>query len=462
MTRKPSLAESLFRWGARTLLAALLLGFKAHPAESATYHVGPGQEFSSVADIPWSQAAPGDTIFLHGNIIGNLIITSQGTATSPVHIMGAPGNVVHGSLVLQGARYVQISGVNAEGSSYPAFVIRNGAADDTIENSQASHAGIGIWIGSGAGGGHKLLRNSVHDNRGDGIAIDRVNCAPGTETVISGNTVNDNATHGIEISGNWYVVEHNIVYDNGKVNYGASGIHTFAFNAAQNAGKHNVIRYNVVYNTHDVHAGDGNGIELDQWCDDNRVSFNLAFHNDGAGIVVFDAADNVIENNTLFANARDPGNTHPYRADLVIASDYTKQVDHAFGNIVRNNLVLADGDHRYAIFVDDFASHHMKEIANNDFSTRNPAAALYFWAGRTGRDIAAWNKLKPGTPDFSAIPAFSNPDAVRFNGHPNLAGFVPRNLKETVELKDKTNCEGTDLAGRHFTSSPIGALTPAD
>ncbi|MDB5394496.1 MAG: right-handed parallel beta-helix repeat-containing protein, partial [Rhodospirillales bacterium] len=228
------------------------------------------------------------------------------------------------------------------------------------------------------------------------------------------------------------------------------------------AGKHNIIRFNVVYDTHDNQAGDGNGIELDQWCDDNEVYFNLAFLNDGAGIVIFDGANNIVENNTIYGNARDPGRTHPYPADLLVVSDYTKHVDHAYGNILRNNLVNTVGKGRYAIYVDDFASRHMREISNNNLTSETPDSNLYFWHGISGRDIARWNALKPGRADSADPPGLIVPSAADQVGV-GFRGFAPgkgsglgeRGIPPLVPTQ-------VDLAGTRLSRHPIGAFGPAE
>ncbi len=436
------------------LLAALLLCRLPCAACAAVYEVW------SPGDVPWSQLAPGDRVVLHGTLAGPIVIRGRGSPDRPIVVSAAPGSVVKGAVVIEDARHIVVDGLTVRDSPQAAFILRDGAEAITIRNSQASASAIGIWIGAGAGGDHRILDNVVHDNQGDGIAIDVINASPGQETVIAGNQVFRNGIHGVEINGNHYIVEHNIVHDNGFATSGASGIHTYAKDATEDAGKHNIIRYNISYGNIDRSAQDGNGIQLDQWCDDNQVYFNLAFDNDGAGIVLFDAANNVIENNTLYGNMRDPGRSHAYKADLVVASNYTKNVDHAFGNVLRNNLVQALQAGHYAIYVDSFSSRHMKAIGGNDFVHADEGSPLFFWAGQRGRDMAYWNTLKPGAPDVSIVPRFLDP------GRP----FDPVTRRSGLELQAGSPLAAagvagsspavTDLAGARLNQLPVGAFGP--
>lgn len=52
-----------------------------------------------------------------------------------------------------------------------------------------------------------------------------------------------------------------------------------------------MIAYNIISGTHDSGTGDGNGVEVDQWTHGNAVYGNVAYRNDGAGIVVYRLAE---------------------------------------------------------------------------------------------------------------------------------------------------------------------------
>jgi len=91
-----------------------------------------------------------------------------------------------------------------------------------------------------------------------------------------------NGMHGMEINGNRYIIEHNIVWENGIGLSGTSGIHIFAKDKQQGTGQFNIIRYNTISGQKETDGQDGNGIQLDEWCDNNQIYFNVTFANDGA------------------------------------------------------------------------------------------------------------------------------------------------------------------------------------
>jgi parallel beta-helix repeat protein len=448
-------ARAFFLIGGLAMLAVTV------PARAARIDVGSDQAVRTPAAVPWASLRPGDEVVIHaGTYRDPLVIAVQGTAAAPILVRGEGRVEIDNSVVLEGAGYVTVSNLAIRGAKYPGFILRHGAHDDTISDSSVADSGLGIWIGDGAGGGHRILNNDVHDNQTHGIAVDVINLPVGQETLISGNTVSRNVMHGIEVNGSRYIVEKNIVRDNGTGLSGTSGIHLFAKNADQGTGQYNVIRYNIAFGQKETTGQDGNGIEVDQWCDHNQVYFNVALDNDGAGIVLFDAADNLVANNTLMGNMRDSGGRHAYKADLVVASDYTKKVDHAFGNTIANNLIYTTQPQARPIYVDRDAAARMKMLANN-ILYRDPASGpLFFWAGTSGTDVAAWNKLKPGAPDLAADPRLSNvagavTDAAAWRGLVPAAGSPAIAAGIDVGVKAPHDAAGTPIA-----IAPIGALVP--
>ena len=109
-----------------------------------------------------------------------------------------------------------------------------------------AESGLGIWIGDGAGAGHRITGNILDRNATHGIAVDVINAPPDDPSYILANTVTGNGIHGMEINGSGYVIEGNRVSGNGVAMSGTSGIHVYARDAAQDAGDRNAIRYNIV------------------------------------------------------------------------------------------------------------------------------------------------------------------------------------------------------------------------
>lgn len=216
-----------------------------------------------------------------------------------------------------------------------------------------------------------------------------------------------NGIHGMEINGSGYVVEGNRVSGNGVGMSGTSGIHVYAKDAAQDAGDRNTIRYNIVTGQKETTGQDGNGIQIDQWCDDNIVAFNVAADNDGAGINLFDAGSNTVVNNTTTGNMRDSGGKHVYRGEIVLASDYTKQVDRTSNNRVINNIAYATRPNVAAIVVEATTTDNNNAIGPN-FLGSAVGAPLYRWGNQATGDGTSL-PLNGQGPDLTGTPAFRDP-----------------------------------------------------
>ena len=210
------------------------------------------------------------------------------------------------SLVLDGARFVILSDLQIAGAEGAGIVIVHGAYRNTLRRVKVSQSGLGVLITDGAGPGNVVEWGEFVGNKTHGIAVDRVNATARLPGIVRDNLVRGNGYHGIDIHGSYYRVEHNRVSDNGGGIAGTSGIHVFARDRSGGYGNHNLIRGNIVSGQVETTGRDGNGIQLDTWCDHNEVAFNLVFDNDGAGINLYDASLNVVSNNTMVGDMRRP------------------------------------------------------------------------------------------------------------------------------------------------------------
>ena len=82
------------------LFLAAWFGITAAGAgEKATeYHVGPGQKFTKVGDVPWEQLLPGDAVFIHwrsaeqgGDYREKINLTRSGEKGKPIRLVGVKG-----------------------------------------------------------------------------------------------------------------------------------------------------------------------------------------------------------------------------------------------------------------------------------------------------------------------------------------------------------------------------------
>lgn len=369
--------------------------------------------FSTVArlaDVPFSALGPGSTVIVRaGTYDGPVYVAARGSAEASVTIKAAPGAAptLTDSVVFENAVYVTVIGLTVRGARNSGFILRRGSAHVTVSGSTVAGSGLGIWIGDGAGAGHRITGNTLADNETHGIAVDVINAPPDDPSYILANTVTGNGIHGLEINGSGYVVEGNRVSGNGTRVSGTSGIHVFAKDADQDAGDRNTIRYNLVTGQHETTGQDGNGIQVDQWCDGNTVAFNVAAGNDGAGINLFDAARNTVVNNTVVGNMRDPGGRHVYRGEIVIASDYTRSIDRASDNRVLNNLVVSTRRDVAAIAVEATTVDNGNRIGPN-LLANTMGGSLYLW-GTARADDGARLPLGAAAPDLVAAPRFVDP-----------------------------------------------------
>jgi hypothetical protein len=238
-----------------------------------------------------------------------------GTAAAPIQVLGVGKPLIRQTWVNASA-HLQISGLDvyAAPRAEPVLAI----ADSTAITLSASdvHGGgpqsNGINL-SGAAVASLTVGpgNRVYGNGGNGIALraDGV-VVPGAPlgAQVLGNEVFGNRSHGIDIEASHWRVEGNFVHDNGPqpgdAQGGYSGIHLYrpAPSAGQPCDGNEVLR-NFVSGQRELSAyADGNGIQIDHFCDGNTVGFNAVWGNAGAGVNLFAAGGNSVLANTLFHN----------------------------------------------------------------------------------------------------------------------------------------------------------------
>jgi parallel beta-helix repeat protein len=362
------------RWLACALLLWAPLASQAATAP-LTIVVGPvsplppgAQAVARLMDVAWSTLPPGSEVIVGpGQQAGPVTITAQGTAAQPIVVhasAGQPAPVITSSVDFQGAAHVKFKGMVVQDSPWSAVVIRYGSHHLTIAGNTLQRSEMGLSITAGAGTGHKILNNLIQDNRTVGLGIDTVNAAPDDRGRITGNLIQRSGHHGIELNGSNYLIERNVTARNGLAIGGTSGIHIYSRNASEDSGDHNTVRYNFAYEQQDRTAWDGNGIQIDQWCDGNEVSHNVAWANDGAGIIVFDGANNRVSGNTVVGNQRDPRRWLGNAGELVISTSGPHE-DRSSGNLVFNNLLVSTRADIPALFVDHLTADNNNQLGPN-------------------------------------------------------------------------------------------------
>jgi parallel beta-helix repeat protein len=255
---------------------------------------------------------------------------ARGRQGAPIVVRGYGTRIAQG-VNIRGSQYVELSGFNIteSRSGRPAVAINTASADITVRGNVIRNAPLnGVDI-NGAGphiviGPANLIRNNV--GNGIGIRTSGLDTATGTiGSRVSGNIISGNARHGLELESSYWLIEGNTVQDNGTGVGGTSGLHLFsATDAAIDDCDHNELRYNRVSGQVDKRFADGNGIQIDHFCDANSVHHNVAWGNDGAGISVFMARGNQVFSNTLYQNAQDTArwtrSPDAWRGELILAS----------------------------------------------------------------------------------------------------------------------------------------------
>lgn len=406
----PNRPDSPDRRKACKRMTSLLLAASL-PAAATTVRLHPPSgrteaDTRAAGDFDWARLQAGDVVELtQGEYGGDVVLRARGTEERPVILRAAAGQkvVIRGSLTIDGASWVRVQGFNFVGASGIAVALRGGARYVSVSDNVIENCGLGIWIGGAAGGSHCIESNTVKGNRTHGIAIDRVNLAPDDVTLIRGNRVSDNGHHGIEVNGSRYVIEHNEVFRNGRTLPGTSGIHCYAKDEREGTGCHNVIRYNVTWGQRDKAGPDGNGIQLDRWCDHNEVLGNLAFDNDGAGINLFHAAHNRVVGNTLHRNMRDVARSHLPRlkGELVITND-VDMTARVTDIEVADNVIVARYPGVAAVVLDDRSRQVVTLLANTFF--HEGKGALLRIGERETTSLAELQKAVTSVRDNRAVP----------------------------------------------------------
>ena len=213
-----------------------------------------------------------------------------------------------------------------------AILIDQGSENNVIDEVHVHDSSHGIAIGGAvyqgqggpAGAGNIIQNSQVEKIRLNGITVGKgsatvVNASHKTNpfgTFISRNKVNDTGGHGIDVDESKGVrIVNNIVSNAGSTKTvapgGYSGIHLYSSKDNGSCSSSQVF-YNYVWGTKSipgVEGTDGNGIQLDNFCDDNAVGYNVVWNNAGAGIAIFNAARNEVYSNTVAFNSQQEGRT---------------------------------------------------------------------------------------------------------------------------------------------------------
>jgi hypothetical protein len=392
----------------------------------------------------WQAVAPGDEVWIYpsGTEEGWLsqlgaatvlhIENAQGTPLAPIVVRGVGGpKLVHGANVTRSAHVVlrdlDITEQRrwADGSGRPALTLQGGTHHVQLLTSNLHHAtGSGVNVSADAGAwlqigpGNRIQYNKQHGVATSVHGLDPQADSPAITSEVSGNVVQGNGLHGIDISASYWRVSGNQLRFNGWVSGGTSGIHLFSRtdNATGLDCDRNEVLYNHVQGQRDRTAYDGNGIQVDHFCDNNLVAFNVAWGNDGAGLSVVAARANVVAHNTLVGNAQDlnRASSPALRAELIVASwtdfCWNTYVDpgscrlpagRTSDNLFINNIVQASQPGVPALLVNDDAAapaRNRNRYGPNLYG-HSAGGPVLIWAAWQARDARGVDGLMQGSAD---------------------------------------------------------------
>lgn len=375
-------------------------------------------QVARMVDIPWASLPPGTEVIVAAGVPQDAVmINARGTAAAPITVRPstASGNiVVRYGVDFQNASYVRLTGVQVEDSPWQAVMIRRGSDHLTIDRAALRRAVIGLEIADDAGTGHQILDNLIEDSGTTGISVTRAKSSPTDRTRIAGNQITRSGHHGMEINGSNYLIERNTVSYSGRLIGGTSGIHLYSASPQEDTGDYNIVRYNFTHHNRDTLLSDGNGIQVDQYCDNNEVSFNVSWANDGAGIIVFDGANNLLRGNTLKGNALDPGRTHGDLGELIINSA-GPQTNRSRGNRVLDNVIVATQPAARGLYVDYTTAPNANTVGPNLVHHR-AGGTVFQRGGQVGQTGPQIDSITGTRGNLVEAPVFVKESAPQYHG----------------------------------------------
>jgi parallel beta-helix repeat protein len=331
------LSQSVWRTLSRSIASILFLVVSV-PTLACSSYIASDSDLVTLGNTIAHMPAGSTVCINSGTYYQQLtVFMANGTAAAPINIVPTspqnPPQLTQGILV-RGSAYIHLNGMHVTNplAALAGIVIDQGSHDIqvtgmTVQNAQAGIAiGTTAWGGLGgpAGANNLISGNAVSQSQRTGIGIANLSDgSPGRLNRITGNTVTNSGGHGIDVDNTSYVqIDHNVVANSGlgvgiQPAGGYSGIHLYAPADVPGRCTQNIVRYNKVYGTQERSAlttayGDGNGIQVDHFCDVNEVSFNVIWNNAGSGINIYIAKQNKIFSNTARGNLLQEGRISKY------------------------------------------------------------------------------------------------------------------------------------------------------
>jgi parallel beta-helix repeat protein len=290
---------------------------------ASDYHVGPGQTYANIGDVPWESLSPGDTVFIHARPTPyreKWVVNRAGTADAPVTVRGvADGNgtlpVVEGEGATTRSQLnywneergiLKIGGSNIPPDGTPTYILienlhlrrARGAFTGRYGASTYSANAAGIYVEKGD---HITVRNCMIEDHGNGLFV----ASATTNMLIEGNYIFGNGNSGSIYEHNAYTEARNIMYQFNRFGPLCDGC---LGNNLKDRSSGTVIRYNWIESGNRqldlVDAEDSAAIVADPAYLETFVYGNVLVEPDGAG------------NSQIVHFGGDSGATEIYRGTL--------------------------------------------------------------------------------------------------------------------------------------------------
>jgi parallel beta-helix repeat protein len=465
-------------------------------AQAQVYVVGNGAlpqgaiRVSALNQIPFSSLVAGSKIFLSsGTYTGGFTIAGarNGTAANPIIVDALDTSnppVINVSVDIQNSQYLKVQNLVVNNSTYSGIILRSGSNHISVVNNKISSAGqAGIQVSSESFAvSHLIQGNTITNASIDGIYVDK-NISSSTDQIqIINNTITGSATHGIEILASYVTVTGNKVYGSGRTIGGSSGIHLYSDAASASTSPYTALPYcdhvtiskNYVSGTRELQYYDGNGIELDHFCDSNLVQFNVITGNDGHGIIAFDSQNNIIRFNTVYGNSVDLNKQHSTNgailsnvAEITLSTGgYNRTTNnYVYDNIaVATHALITDKYHSSsAIFIDEnTALNQVNYIGPNMMYHTAGGTILRYTFSYFLTTTASINSYTKTSGNIVAMPDFVNATLPVSGGlrlkSAAARGKVIANLTYTDYANESANTASSIYLGAYYNLLPTSTL----
>ncbi len=309
----------------RTAILSLIIIVLSLPSTTrgADFHVGPGQAYAAIGDVPWESLAAGDTVFIHAGPLPyheKWVINRVGTASAPVTVRGVadasgalPVIIGEGATTRTQLNYwneergiLKIGGSNSPPDGTPAYIVVENLHFKRARGAFTGRYGAGTYAANAAAiyvekGDHITIRNCEMEDCGNGLFI----AAATTEAVIEGNYIHGNGNVGSIYEHNAYTEARHILYQFNRFGPLCDGC---LGNNLKDRSSGTVIRYNWIESGNRqldlVDAEDSDDLVSDPAYLQTFVYGNILMEPDGAG------------NSQIAHFGGDSGNTDIYRGTL--------------------------------------------------------------------------------------------------------------------------------------------------